>query len=576
MKHTKHLFALFAVLATLPSAASAQYFQSGGLWYNVLSSTEHTVEVTQGNGTNFYHGSITIPPTVTYGGTTYDVVALGEYAFFYATLSSVTIPTSVTQIKGLCFYSANGPAAITVPASVTDIGEMAFAANNMTAINVDSDNPSYTSVDGMLFSKDTSVLYECPLGKSGVIALPQSTRHIAVTAFAWCHSLTGVTLHEGLASIGYGAFVNCTSLDNVVIPSTVTSLKSNLFEGCSALNNLAVASGNSHYYMDGTMLYSIGTDTLLSCHKSADTVVLPATLRAVGGFGGNTDIRHVQLPDSVTTLLENAFEVSTLQSITLPRRMDFIDEYAFFYCESLSHIDLPSVLDSMGAGCFAGCTRLASIALPDGLRVVPQDAFFACEHLTQVTWGDAIEVVDSFAFGGCAITELLLPPTLRVVRNGAFNGYYDGTIRRVVFSAPVDTIEAETFYGQPLRSIWFENSQPPVATTFEGAYGPIDNAAVDSIIIPCGSLGNWLADSYWGHFASCYHEACNGIDDVPGTDAKVYSIGGRIVVEGTDGEPVRIYDIMGRPLKTNNLPLATGIYFVRVGDRPARKVAVLK
>ena len=573
MKKTAVIFlAFFFLFGFVP--ASAQRFQSGGLWYNVLSATEHTVEVTQGNGTNFYRGSITIPPTVTYGGTTYDVVALGEYAFYYGTLTSVTIPSSVTRIKACCFFAANGPAAITVPASVTDIGQMAFAANNMTAINVDGDNPTYTSVDGMLFSKDSTTLYECPMGKGGVIVLPQSTSHIAIMAFANCRSLTGVTLHEGLTRIDYGAFVNCNRLDNVAIPSTVTSLRSNIFEGCTALDNLTVASGNSHYYMDGLMLYSIGTDTLLSCHKSADTLVLPATLRAVGGFGGNTGIRHVHLPDSVSTILENAFENSSLQSIDMPERMAFIDEYAFFNCTSLTQIELPLTLDSMGTACFEKCSRLTSIAIPDGLRTVPKETFFACEKLSHVTWGDAVEVVDSFAFAGCAFTELLPPPSLRVIRNGAFNGYYDGTIRRVVFSAPIDTIEAETFYGQPLQSVRFENSLPPVATTFEGAYGPLDNTGVDSLVIPCGSLDAWLADSYWSHFAGKYHEDCNGIDDIATEGFKVYSLGSRIVVEGADGETVQVFDMMGRTIHNEALP--TGVYMVRVGDRPARKVAVIR
>ncbi|MBR4773078.1 MAG: leucine-rich repeat protein, partial [Bacteroidales bacterium] len=129
MKHTRTLFALFAVLC-LPLAAKAQYFVAGGIAYGVLSETEHTVEVTtKYNG--YYHGNITIPSTVTYGGTTYDVVSLGELAFYGSTLTSVTIPTSVTRIKSQCFLYSTGPTSITVPASVADIGMMAFAASNM-------------------------------------------------------------------------------------------------------------------------------------------------------------------------------------------------------------------------------------------------------------------------------------------------------------------------------------------------------------------------------------------------------------------------------------------------------------
>ena len=66
-----------------------------------------------------------------------------------------------------------------------------------------------------------------------------------------------------------------------------------------------------------------------------------------------------------------------------------------------------------------------------------------------------------------------------------------------------------------------------------------------------------------------------GIDDVEADNTKVYSHDGRIVVEGADGETVRIYDITGRAVHNETL-LPTGVYIVKVGDRPARKVAVIR
>ena len=61
-----------------------------------------------------------------------------------------------------------------------------------------------------------------------------------------------------------------------------------------------------------------------------------------------------------------------------------------------------------------------------------------------------------------------------------------------------------------------------------------------------------------------------------GTDANIYVRDGRIVVEGAGGEPVRVYDIMGRPLPATGYQLPAGIYIVRVGDAPARRVAVVR
>ena len=576
MQH--HIIKSLAVLmaACLPAVASAQNFMSGGIGYHVLSSEDHTVEVTGKESCTPYSGNINIPATVTYNGETYAVVALGEEAFSQASLSGIIIPSSVTQIKRGCFLFATGPSSITIPASVAVIEPMAFATNNLNAINVDENNPNFMSMDKMLFSKDTTTLVECLKTKSGAVTLPQRTRHLAANAFAYCQNITGVTLPEGLESIGYWAFVDNQHLNNVVIPSSVTHIAPGPFVNCPALVNLSIAEGNTHYYMDGMMIYSAGSDSLVSCHKSADSVFLPNTLRYVNGFGGNSNVKYVHVPDGVTTIGNEAFNGSSLRSIDLPSHLHFIDEYAFYYCQSLTRVGMPTILDTMGEGCFHSCNHLTSIEIPNGLRTIPEAAFFMCNSLSDITWGDAVEVIDTCAFGDCSFTELTLPPTLKTIRMTAFIGDYRGMLKRLTFSAPVDTIEVDAFYSQPLRMLRLKNTVPP-ATTDDGygTYGCLDGTDADSIVVPCGSLNAWLADSYWGQFADKYVEDCNmGIDDPDMENINIYTLDGRIIVEGAEGETVRIFDITGRSVR--NEALHTGVYIVKVGDRPARKVVVMK
>lgn len=584
MKKTTPLFAFLSAL-TFTAVASAQNFMSGGIGYHVLSSEDHTVEVTGKQNCTPYSGNINIPSTVTYDGTTYDVIALGEETFYQATLSGITIPSSVTQIKYGCFLFANCPSTINVPASVTDIETLAFAAFNLNAINVDENNPNFMSMDKMLFSKDTTTLVECLMTKSGVVTLPQRTRHLAANAFAYCQNITGVTLPEGLESIGYWAFVDNQHLNNVVIPSSVTHIAPGPFVNCPALVNLSIAEGNTHYYMDGMMIYSAGSDSLVSCHKSADSVFLPNTLRYVNGFGGNSNVKYVHVPDGVTTIGNEAFNGSSLRSIDLPSHLHFIDEYAFYYCQSLTRVGMPTILDTMGEGCFHSCNHLTSIEIPNGLRTIPEAAFFMCNSLSNITWGNAVEVIDTCAFGDCSFTELTLPPTLRVVRMTAFIGDYRGRLKRLTFSAPIDTIEVDAFYRQPLQMLRLKNTVPP-ATTEDGygIYGCMDGTDADSIVVPCGSLNAWLADSYWGQFADQFVEDCNqGISDPDKENINIYTLGGRIVVEGADGEVVVVYDMEGRQVADGtvrgccNLKVpATGIYMVSVGKRPPKKVVIIR
>ena len=75
-----------------------------------------------------------------------------------------------------------------------------------------------------------------------------------------------------------------------------------------------------------------------------------------------------------------------------------------------------------------------------------------------------------------------------------------------------------------------------------------------------------------------------GIDGTEQQTAKVYSNRGQIVVEGADGGDVTLYDILGRTLATKQdefTPLrfdvpASGTYLIKIGNRPARKVVVIK
>ncbi len=564
-----------------PLCASAQYFTVDGIAYSVLSPTDHTVEVTYKN--SYYHGNISIPSTVTYSGTEYDVVALGEEAFYRASLTGISIPSSVTQIKSSCFLFATLPSTISVPESVTEIWERAFAAYSLSSIDVDTANPVYRTIDGMLFSKDTATIIECPIGKGGAITLPQNTRHIAPCAFIYCQSVTGIALPQGLQSIGYWAFLYNSSLNNVVIPSSVTQIDDNVFGGCEALTSLTLAEGNMHYMMDGLMLYTINGDTLLSCHKSADSVFLHSGLRAVGGFGMNSDVRYVHVPEGVTTILDNAFNSSSVVAVDLPEEMDLIEGYAFSGCMSLTRVTMPSKLGKMGEGCFRECIRLTSVEIPDSLREIPNSAFFMCIKLKDVAMGNAVETIGQFAFGDCNIVEVQLPPTLRTIRQGAFIGDYPGTakLRRVYFSGPIDTIEQEVFYKQHLNKLQFADATPPVSDT---VYGCLFETSVDTIAIPCGSLALWLADSYWERFADKYIERCDGIEPTDLDLPKVFASDGRLTITGAQSERVCVFDAVGRVLyrgecaaadMTVSLP-ASGAYIVIIGDKLARKVVAIK
>ena len=165
MKHLIKTTLLLLVLL-LPTLTHAHDFEVDGIYYNI-NGTNATVTF---RGTYFYQysneysGSVTIPATVTYGGTTYSVTTIGDNAFYTC--------TSLTTIN--------------IPNSVTSIGDWAFCrCTNLTTIDI-----------------------------------PNSVTYIGLEAFLSCESLTTINIPNSVTSINAGAFRNCSSLSDIYCYAT--------------------------------------------------------------------------------------------------------------------------------------------------------------------------------------------------------------------------------------------------------------------------------------------------------------------------------------------------------------------
>ena len=207
-------------------SASAYDVEVDGIYY--LTPKKNVAIVTYGD--KEYSGDITIPSSIKVNDLEYTVKEIKENTFRGCrSLTSVTIPNSVTSIAEETFYNCSGLTSVTIPNSVTSIGELAFwSCSSLTSVSIPN---SVASIGSYAF-------YDC----SGLtsVTIPNSLTIIEHNVFEGCSGLTSVTIPNSVTNIESSAFRDCSGLTSITIPNSVTSIGSDAFYGCSGLTSITI------------------------------------------------------------------------------------------------------------------------------------------------------------------------------------------------------------------------------------------------------------------------------------------------------------------------------------------------
>ena len=392
---------------------------------------------------------------------TLDGYCIGESAFVGTSITSITIPESVTEIKDHAFSDCALLTSVVIPDNVTSIGEGCFeGCKRLKSISFGKSVQSLgykflngcvgiteitipktvtdswyalegSSIESVTFEEGIANIpaYICGAASSvKSVTLPEKEDtldgyFIGEGAFSGT-SITSITIPESVTEIKDHAFSECALLTAVVIPDNVTSIGEGCFEGCKRLKSISF----------GKSVQSLGYKFLNGCVSITD-ITIPKTVTdswyALEGSsienvtfeegianipayicGAVSSVKSVTLPEKEDTLDgyfigEGAFSGTSITSITIPESVTEIKDHAFSDCALLTAVVIPDNVTSIGEGCFEGCKRLKSISVGKSVQSLGYKFLNGCVGITDITIPKT--VTDSwYALEGSSIETLII------------------------------------------------------------------------------------------------------------------------------------------------------------------------
>jgi hypothetical protein len=341
--------------------------------------------------------TVTLPSSIT---------QIDPDAFSYCTnLATINFPSGLAAIGSKAFLYCESITTVSLPSSLTTLGASAFSrCSKLASISVNASNPVFVSVGGALFNKSKTLLIQFPSGKGGSYSVPATVTEIGSEAF-FNAKLTSIQISSGLTKIANDGFYGCNNLTKITLPSTLKSVGDRAF----SYSGLTAASLPKSVTSIGIRAYA-ACFSLASAHISENVTTLGSgvfsdcsSLTAISVSPANPKYAEkdgVVFDRSGATLL--LFPSGRGGNYTVPYGVTTIADSAFFGCRNLVSVSLPVGLRSIGDGAFMLCSSLTSVQLPVGLTTIGSSAFWSCSGLSDITIPASVTSVEFYAFYGCS------------------------------------------------------------------------------------------------------------------------------------------------------------------------------
>lgn len=265
-------------------------------------------------------------------------------------LMRVDLPEGLIGIGENAFYNCPSLQVVSIPASLESFNPNVFAKSPGIYFSVAEENPHYTGLEGVIYSKDLTALVAARAIDGGSFTVPDTVTAISAGAF-YGSGIQTITLGSSVKTIGENAFSGCTQLQEVLLNEGLESIGGEAFAGTESLREIALPRS----------LTSLGWKVFQA--SGLERIDLSTTQIETLPYGIFWDCVHLQdiiLGDKITVIEDAAFRNGTFTQIRLPEKLQQLKS-GFTGCAGLESITLPYTLKNLGSAVFADCTALKTV-----------------------------------------------------------------------------------------------------------------------------------------------------------------------------------------------------------------------
>lgn len=343
-------------------------------------------------------GDVVVPAEI--DGFTVDVIGIN--VFKGDTITSLTLPETVLELRSNAVSSCEKLTSVTLPQSLVVINRMNFFSCNALS----------------------------------EVTIPASVRYIGDTSFRFCDALRKITFEGVCPAIDMDCFSVLPDDAVAYVPDDQLEAYTAAFENAGSTVSVQPSGKNAvlvenNGYVEDEFDFDASTGTITSYNGYATYLAIPETIggapvKAIGpeAFARHSYLAFLELPEGLESIGDSAFyNCETLGRVRFPSTLKTIGSNAFYNAYKSSVLELTSV-ESIGDYAFYFAGLKGSLELPEGLKSIGENAFEACTNMG---------------------ANLYLPSTLESIGSNAFKGDYN--IQYIVLESPTAPMLGENVFA---------------------------------------------------------------------------------------------------------------------------------